>query len=42
MRTIKQVNIINRRNYFFNGMTNIEDFDPSLLNIDRVSLKVLN
>ena len=34
MRTIKQVNIKNRQNYFFNDMTNIEDFDPRLLNID--------
>ena len=37
MRTIKQVNIKNRQNYFCSDMTNIKDFDPSLLNIDRVS-----
>ena len=39
MRTIKQVNIKNRQKIFFNDMTNIEDFDPSLLNIDRVSFE---
>ena len=33
MRAIKHVNIKNRQNYFFNDMTNIEDFDLSLLNI---------
>ena len=36
MKTIKQVNIENRKSYFFNYMTNISDFDPSLLNIDQV------
>ena len=36
MKTIKQINIENRHNYFFNDMTNINDFDPSLLNIDEV------
>ena len=36
MKTIRQVNIENRQNYFFNDMTNISDFDPSLLNIDQV------
>ena len=39
MRAIRQVNIINRQNYSFNDMTNIEDFDPSLLNIDQVSFE---
>ena len=29
----------NRQNYFFNDMTNIEHFGPSLLNIDRVSFE---
>ena len=36
MKTIRQINIENRQNYFFNHMTNINDFDPSLLNIDEV------
>ena len=39
MRTKKQVNIKNRQNYFFNDMTNIKDFRPSLLNVDRVSFE---
>ena len=36
MKIIRQINIENRQNYFFNDMTNINDFDPSLLNIDEV------
>ena len=36
MKTIRQMNIENRQSYFFNEMTNINDFDPSLLNIDEV------
>ena len=36
MKTIRQVNIKACQNYFFNDMTNIENFDPSLLNIDQV------
>ena len=39
MRTIGQVNIKNRQNYFFNDMTNIRDFDLSLLNIDQIAFK---
>ena len=39
MRTIKQLNIKNRQNYFFNGMTSIGDFDLSLLNIDQIAFK---
>ena len=36
MKTIRQINIENRQSYFFNDMANINDFDPSLLNIDEV------
>ena len=36
MKTIRQINIENRQGYFFNDMTNIDDFDPKLLNIDEV------
>ena len=36
MKTIRQINIESRQNYFFNDMTNINDFDPSLLNIDDI------
>ena len=39
MKTIRQINIENRKGYFFNDMTNINDFDPSLLNIDEVLFK---
>ena len=39
MKTIRQINIENRQGYFFNDMTNINDFDPSLLNIDKISFK---
>ena len=39
MRAIRQVSIKNRQNYFFNDMTNIGDFDLSLLNIDQIALK---
>ena len=36
MKTRRQINIENRQNYFLNDMTNINDFDPSLLNIIEV------
>ena len=36
MKTIRQINIENRQNYFLNDMTIINNFDPSLLNIDEV------
>ena len=39
MRTLRQVNIENRQNYFFNSMTNIKNFDPNLLSIDQISIK---
>ena len=39
MRNIRQVNIQNRQNYFFNDMTNIGDFDLSLLNVDSIKVK---
>ena len=42
MRTIKQVIIKNRQNYFFNNMTNISNFDPSWLNVDSIKLKSYN
>ena len=35
-KTIRQKNIKNRQGYLFNDMANINDFDPSLLNIDGV------
>ena len=39
MKTTEQVNIKNHQSYFFNDMTNIKDFDPSLLNIDQLLLE---
>ena len=39
MKTIRQINIENRPNYLFNDLTNINDFDPSFLNIDEVLFK---
>ena len=38
MKTLKSVNIENRP-YFLNSMTNIKNFDSSLLNIDEVLFK---
>ena len=35
MGNIKQINIKNRTYYFFNDMTNIKDFDPSLISLDK-------
>ena len=39
MKTIRQIKIENRQGYFFNDVTNINDFDPRLLNIDEISFK---
>ena len=39
MKTVRRKNITSRPGYFFNDMTNINDFDPILLNIDRVVFK---
>ena len=39
MKNLRQVNIKNRQNYFFNSMTNIKNVDPSLLSIDKISFK---
>ena len=39
MRTIREVNIKNLQNYFFNDMTNVGNFDLSLLNIDQIAFK---
>ena len=39
MKTLIQTNIKNSQNYFFNDMTNIKNFDPSLSNIDQISFE---
>ena len=37
MKTLRQVNIKNCPNYFFNGMTNIKNLDPNLLSINQMT-----
>ena len=42
MGNIKEINIKNRTDYFFDDMINIEDFDPNSLKIDKKSYKNIN
>ena len=42
MKTLRQTNIKKSQNYFFNSMTNIKTFDPSLLSIDQISFKSID
>ena len=39
MKTLRQINIKGCPHYFFNDMINIKNFDPSLLDIDKISFK---
>ena len=39
MKITGQLTIENRSGYFFSDMTNINDFDSSLLNTDKVSFR---
>ena len=39
MRKVKQIEIKNRTNYFYNDIINIEEFNSSLLKIDKKSYK---
>ena len=41
MGNIKQINIRNRTYYFFNDMININNFDPSLIIVDKNHTKAL-
>ena len=41
MGTIKQTNIKNRTYYFYNDIIDLEDFDPSLLKLDKKSYKLV-
>ena len=41
MGNIKQINIKNRKYYFFNYTINTKDFDSNQLKIDKKSLKTL-
>ena len=39
MKILKQTDIKNSQNYFFNSMNNIKNFDSSLLGIDQIPFK---
>ena len=39
MGNVKEINIKNRKYYFFDDMINIKDFDSSILKIDQKSYK---
>ena len=39
MRKVKQIEIKNRTNYFYNDIINIEEFNSSLLKIDKKSYR---
>ena len=39
MGTIKQINIKNRTYYFYNDIIDLENFDSSLLKLDKKSYK---
>ena len=39
MGTIKQININNRTYYFYNDIIDLENFDSSLLKLDKKSYK---
>ena len=41
MWTIKQINIKNRTHYFDDDIIDLEDFDPSLLKLDKKSYKLV-
>ena len=36
---MKQINIKNQTNYFYNDIVNIKNFEPNLLKIDKKSYK---
>ena len=42
MKTLRQGNIKSSQYYFFNSMTNIKNFDPSLLSIDQIPFKSID
>ena len=42
MKTLRQVNIKNHQNYFFNSETNIKNFDSNLFSIDQISFKSID
>ena len=42
MGEVKQINIKNRTNYFYNDIINLKDFDSNLLKIDKKHYKKIN
>ena len=42
MVTTKQLIIKNRTYYFYNDLINLEDFDPSLLKLDKKSFNYIS
>ena len=42
MATLKQINIQNRTYYFYNDITDLENFKSNLLKIDKKSYKNIN
>ena len=42
MIAFKKINIENRPYYFFSDIINIQNFDPNLLRIDKISFKTIN
>ena len=41
MGTLKQINLRNQTYYFYNDIINLENFDSSLLKIDKNHIKTL-
>ena len=39
MGEVKQINIKNRTNYFYNGIIDLKNFDARLLKVDKKSYK---
>ena len=39
MGTVKKINIRNRTHYFYNNVIDLENFDSSLLKLDKKSYK---
>ena len=41
MGEVRQINIKNRTYYFYNDVTDLKEFEPNLLKIDKKSYKTL-
>ena len=42
MGSLKEINIKNRTDYFYNGIINIETFDSNMLKLDKKTYKNLD